>query len=475
MANNSTTAISPAAGANNTATIFEGWKPSDTDRGSIDIIWACIVTIVLCCWVSTHPNVPSLNDKRYLRFVDKFNLACIGLLGADFFVVFAMGQFANARRSVKLFADEPELRNGREWTIGFPVTSEQLFYLVKYGHMEFPSLTREEIKDMSHVDTLSQVIVVWQVTWFIVTETQRLIEGLPMTTLELTALSFSVMMIITSAVWYHKPTIARPVTISTKNDRTVEEIRSLARNTTHPGLPQQWYRTPLYFISGPRYRSDVVWSWYKELTYMAHFPIFGRQMKTGLWDRIPDDLWLPVSDKYLYLLGGLFQTAFSLAFLAAWNFHFPSNTEKAFWRFSASFHFSISFFGAIYILCNELDHKRKCRRRTIPDEVEQGDVARLLHNEDIELRSAKAELATRPRSARLHRLWNRFSQYLNSWRNISSSQDPELSVGLKTSGPLTVLAITYLTCRLFVYIEDIISMRSQPQGVYTTVSRFIVL
>ena len=86
----------------NNTTILHGWQRSGTDRGTIDIIWACVVTIVLCCWVSTHPNVPGVNDKRYHRFVDKFNLACIGLLGPDFLVVFAMGQFANARRSVKV-------------------------------------------------------------------------------------------------------------------------------------------------------------------------------------------------------------------------------------------------------------------------------------------------------------------------------------------------------------------------------------
>ncbi len=102
MANNSTAAISLPAGANDTGTIYEGWKQSGRDRGSIDIFWACVVTIVLCCWVSTHPNVPALNDKWYHRFIDKLSLGCIGLLGPDFLLGLAVGQFANARRSVKV-------------------------------------------------------------------------------------------------------------------------------------------------------------------------------------------------------------------------------------------------------------------------------------------------------------------------------------------------------------------------------------
>jgi hypothetical protein len=82
--------------------IFTGWKTSGTDRGSIDIIWSCIVIIGLCCWVSTYPNVPSVTDQPLHRLIDKLNLACTGLLGPDFLPIIAGGQFANARRSVEV-------------------------------------------------------------------------------------------------------------------------------------------------------------------------------------------------------------------------------------------------------------------------------------------------------------------------------------------------------------------------------------
>jgi len=62
----------------------------------------------------------------------------------------------------------------------FPVRSEQLYYLVKHGHVDYPSLTRKDTKDMDHVDTLAKIIVVWQVTWFIVTPLQCVRQGLPM-------------------------------------------------------------------------------------------------------------------------------------------------------------------------------------------------------------------------------------------------------------------------------------------------------
>lgn len=52
-----------------------------------------------------------------------------------------------------------------------------------------------------------------------------------MTTLELTALSFSFLMVATSAFWFFKPTISRPFMISTKGGKTIEEIRATARRT----------------------------------------------------------------------------------------------------------------------------------------------------------------------------------------------------------------------------------------------------
>ncbi|KAB5550018.1 hypothetical protein GE09DRAFT_1241929 [Coniochaeta sp. 2T2.1] len=443
-------------------TILHGWQRSGTDRGSIDIIWACVVTIVLCCWVSTHPNVPGVNDKRHHRFVDKFNLACIGLLGPDFLVVFAMGQFANARRSVKLFAEHPGLGKGREWTLahgffadmggfhltspdypeGFPVTSEQVFYLVKHGHIEYPSLTKEDIKDMSHVDTLSKVIVVWQVTWFIITELVRVSKGLPMTTLELTALSFSFMMVVTSLVWYHKPTITRPVVISTKADTTVEDIRTMARSTTYPGLPQQWFRSPLYFISGPRLFSDVIWAYYKELSFLAHCPIFGRQIKTNLWDRIPDDLWLPISDPWMWFFGGV--------------------------------HFSVSFFGGIFILSNEIRYLQGSRRPPKAVDAEHGRDNFFANCDGVEL-LPKANTVDRM-SGRLQTLLDRASRRLDSWTNLSPTGDPEMRLRWwRTLVPMWVVTLFYPSARLYIFIEDFISMRSQPQGIYVTVSRFFML
>lgn len=84
---------------------FVGWVASSKDRGTIDLLWSCCITILLCIWVCTYPNVPSQNDRWYHPLVDKVNMAMICLLGPDIVCGIATGQLASARRSVKVRFD----------------------------------------------------------------------------------------------------------------------------------------------------------------------------------------------------------------------------------------------------------------------------------------------------------------------------------------------------------------------------------
>lgn len=92
--------------------IIYGWVSSGKDRGTIDILWSCCFTIFLCCWVATHPNAGSLEDKWYHVFFDKFTLAMVGFLGPDFLFGIAFGQLSSARRSVRVSL--PKFRRKRQ-------------------------------------------------------------------------------------------------------------------------------------------------------------------------------------------------------------------------------------------------------------------------------------------------------------------------------------------------------------------------
>ena len=153
-----------------------GWVHSGQDRGTLDILWSCSVTIVLCCWVATHPNVSSPKDGFLQRCIDKTHLAMIGLLGPDLLFGIALGQFSSARRSVRRFKTQKVPCNGQEWTYtyaffadmggilltstdfpdGFPINAEQLHWLVKYSHVDFPNMKHMNIGERNASDTLSR-------------------------------------------------------------------------------------------------------------------------------------------------------------------------------------------------------------------------------------------------------------------------------------------------------------------------------
>ena len=83
-------------------TIMHGYLQGPQSRGTVNILYSCLVTISLCCWVSTFPNVPGPNDKWYHPTIDKLNMACIGILGPEFLFVIAVGQLSSALRSVRV-------------------------------------------------------------------------------------------------------------------------------------------------------------------------------------------------------------------------------------------------------------------------------------------------------------------------------------------------------------------------------------
>lgn len=62
---------------------------------------------------------------------------------------------------------------------------------------------------------------------------------------------------------------------------------------------------------------------------------------------------------------------------------------------------------------------------------------------------------------------------LGRWRNISANRGPTMEVHLRVLGPVTVTCVLYAFCRALIYIEDFLSLRAQPSGVYKGVNKFI--
>lgn len=67
------------------------------------------------------------------------------------------------------------------------------------------NITEAEIQDKSKGDALSKGIVILQTSWFILQCIARVVEGLPITELELVTLAFATLNTMTYALWWYKP------------------------------------------------------------------------------------------------------------------------------------------------------------------------------------------------------------------------------------------------------------------------------
>ncbi|KZL70876.1 tannase subunit [Colletotrichum tofieldiae] len=348
-------------------TKVNGWVAAGRDRGSIDILWSSLLTIVLCVWVSTHPNALSPKDKWYHGVFDKLNLAMIGLLGPDFLFGLAVGQLSSARRNQSLCG-------GKKWTYtqaffvdmggiflkspdfpdGFPIDAEQLYYLVKHGFVDFPDMESMDISERNTVDTLSR------------------------------------------------------------------------------------------------------------LGDMMHLHPYGRPIKQELWDRFPSDLWRPLELMY-YPLGGIFIVGFSASFMIGWNFHFPSPAEQLIWRLAASYHMFFSLYGAFHWLYEDQKWHRAQKR------MQNAPLARQIADDEAQRQQGEPkEASSRPRG-----LIIRLMTLLRSQVNNSADKDPSMAVPLFVIIPNVLISALYAWCRMYFYVEDFVSLREQPKGIYLTGNRFL--
>jgi hypothetical protein len=81
----------------------QGWTSPPYKRGTMDIIWGCGSTIVLCCWSMLCLNVPGPQDTFWIQLRRKSSIFVFMLIAPEVAAISAMGQYLNAHQSVKDF------------------------------------------------------------------------------------------------------------------------------------------------------------------------------------------------------------------------------------------------------------------------------------------------------------------------------------------------------------------------------------
>ena len=457
LPNNSTSSVLPSNAT--TASSNTGWTPQPDGRGTMDIIWSCAFAMFLCSWAILCLNVPGPDDTSLGMFHRRLWLTALAFLGPEFILQIALGQWLSARRSVKdfhasgytqwtmshaFFADMGGfVLQTRDW-VPFPIDAKQLHYLILKGHVEYPTITKQKIKDKNKVDHLLRLITIVQIFWFVLNTLGRAIQHLAITCLELTTAAFIVCSLGISICWFHKPADIMTAETIESNSRIADILLEASDKARQP-----YDRTPLDFVSRKEWAWSLYWSNWINILRNIHI-VFAP--KTKPVNRLENSLSLELSKRANAAWLGL-TAIYSSIFIAAWSNNFPTPTERLLWRASSvtvmgtliSYwvvtEFGLSWYPA---LRQHLGHITAERR-----DLEHSPRRRSLIRQSYLTRKARLVAAC--------------------IRNNSVSKDPALTVPLKAILPIYILGFLYCHARAYIFVEDFIELRSLPLSAYTNV------
>jgi len=319
------------------STRVDRWINEPKFRGTFDIIWTSMVTIFISTYSMLCLNVPAPNDTFLRRFGRHVLWMCLGILGPEFPLTYAAGQWSRAKHSVDAFReagyDDWHMTQAFFADMGgfvfhtrdgtsFPLNAKQLHWLVTNRFVGYPKVSRKAIEDKSKRDSFTKAIAAIQVGYLVIHCTARAVQGLAITIIELNALAIVVCSLMTSGVWWYKPAdVQSPIDIYS--------ACSLAEITS----ARPWNLTPLDFVdeNGPGYSVNV--------QPFMRMPVIPPQRPIGMIpnDRFPTD---PYGVQEYFLC---FATlVFTAVHVAGWNFDFPTSIERFLWRVCSLLLFGIT-------------------------------------------------------------------------------------------------------------------------------------
>jgi hypothetical protein len=321
-----------ANASNDDDPFISGWVHQPNHRGTLDIIWTCLFTVFLCSWTVLCLNLPAKTDGKLRIFLRKLRWMFHTILGPEFVLGAAAGQYESAHRGVQGF----KKLNHPNWTMRhaffadmggiilhprdstpFPVNNKHLIWLVENDYMKMPMIDEREIWDRSKADMLIKLINFVQIAWLLLSVAARRIQHLAITTMELGAVSNATCSLAILFVWMQKPTdVATSIPIQI--EASMAEILVAAGDVAK----EPYEMTPLDFVDnmGPSWTANV----------MAFIKIPAGPTKRPLPrftnDRFPH---LRGSRQFILIVITLFTDGIHLC---GWNYRFPTPGEQIAWR-----------------------------------------------------------------------------------------------------------------------------------------------
>ncbi|KAI1639672.1 hypothetical protein F4809DRAFT_656560 [Biscogniauxia mediterranea] len=328
-----TTCAKPTTSAN--------FVSSPDSRGTLDILWSSLFTIIACTWTIQHPNLPEQRNgdlkSRLQSIYENAKWMVFTALAPEVIIMAAVHDLLAAMKSYQKLQEFSE-KDGLEWTLthcfyanmgGFVIrirakegleyhnpyhlTANDIHRLRKERVLQtLPSITKEEIDDKSKSDSFVKALAVTQILWTTLQIVVRAARKLSISQLELAVLAFAVCAVIIYVLYWNKPKSIRTATVIEEYDDGIpyEVLRLLNGSSTNIELIKDFF----FPLINDRFESPQQGSPLSidTLTDIGH-------------------------GKLIAYLGVLSLLLFGGIHIGAWNFTFPSRAELILWRCASIF------------------------------------------------------------------------------------------------------------------------------------------
>ncbi|GKT75328.1 hypothetical protein ColTof4_07751 [Colletotrichum tofieldiae] len=232
------------------------WVESPAVRGTADILWTCIVTLVACVYTVLHLNVP-MKSGMWATFRDKIRWVFCAILMPETVLLVAVTQFRDARAlrmelnklrdkglsvfdlqfcffvvmkgfqvPINEYRPGPDFIEDVAYPDSLPLSSRGFLKLVELGHFDKDSMmTALRLGDRSKAGIFQKVLVTAQVLWMALQCIVRRAQGFPLALLEIHTMVHVACTIFTYMFWFYKPLdIGQPEIIPLKSEGLKEFV-----------------------------------------------------------------------------------------------------------------------------------------------------------------------------------------------------------------------------------------------------------
>lgn len=85
-----------------------GFVAEPDGRGTLSILFSCLLTLSLCVWSAVHLNLPRLGEGEVLYAYRYFKWSVLGVFGPELVIWAAWRQFLSARRLTQAIREVSE-------------------------------------------------------------------------------------------------------------------------------------------------------------------------------------------------------------------------------------------------------------------------------------------------------------------------------------------------------------------------------